>query len=118
MKFMKNDSTPKYARYTKEDTRLIKQFAGKKTAAEIAIMLGRTRASVLNHASHYNISLRQIGQYASNAVLSDLQAQMVCALDDAGFTDTEINKACFPHVSRGCITNIASGSNRQVYINN
>jgi len=103
--------------YSEEEEAVIKQYAGKKTAAEIGLMIGRTRHSVLNWACKNNVSLRQVGQYHCKAKLSDMQAQMVTILADAGYTDTEINKACFQHVSRGCISNIMSGSNRQVYVN-
>lgn len=103
----------KYNRYyTEEEHITVKQFAGKKTAEEIGLMIGRTRNSVLNYASKNKITLRQTGQYHCRARLTDMQAQMVGALFDAGFSNVEINKACFPHVSRGCITGITTGANR------
>ena len=103
------------AYYTDSERELVKKYAGIKTAAEIAIMIGRTRNSVLTFAARNKISLMRKGQYHYSAILTDLQASMVMVLSDAGFTDTEINKACFQHVSRGCITNIARGDNRNVY---
>ena len=39
-------------------------------------------------------------------------AQMVLALYNAGFSATEIRKACFSHVTLGCITGITTGKNR------
>lgn len=101
-----------YQPFSEEETKLIEKFAGKKTAGEIAIMLGRKRASVLGHAHYKGISLKRVGQYHCRAKLSDLQAEMVKALHAAGFSDTEINKACFQHVTRSCISGITTGMTR------
>lgn len=100
--------------YTKVEKATVKEFAGIKTAEEISIILGnnRTRSSVLNYASSKKICLRKIGENHTGAVLSNLQAQIVIALNECGFSDTEIREACFSHVSRGCIYGITSGSNR------
>lgn len=98
--------------YTKEESDIVRQYSGKKTAEEIGMMIGRTRFSVLNYASKNGIGLRQVGQYHCKARLTDLQAQMVGSLYDAGFSSVEIHKSCFSHVSRGCITGITTGNNR------
>ena len=98
--------------YTKEEAETVKKYAQTKTALEIGIMIGRTRMSVLNWASVNKVSLRKKGENHNRAVLSNLQAEMVGALNDAGFSATEIKKACFSHVTLGCITGITSGSNR------
>ena len=63
--------------YSEEEIDVIREFAGKKIAEEIGIMLGRTRDSVLNRASRSKICLRLEGENHRGAKLSNLQAQMV-----------------------------------------
>lgn len=89
--------------YSQEETVIIKQYAGKITAAEIAIILGRSTQSVKSFASSNKISLKKIGENHHSKILSNLQREMILVLSNAGFTDSEINKAAFSHVSRGCI---------------
>lgn len=98
--------------YSEEEIDVIREFAGKKIAEEIGIMLGRTRDSVLNRASRSKICLRLEGENHRGAKLSNLQAQMVKVLFDAGYNSGEIHKACFDHVSPGCIQGITLGNNR------
>lgn len=92
-----------------EDRATIIKYAGTKTGEEIATMLGYKATKVLNYACRNKISLCKSGQYHSNAKLTNLQAEMVKSLSVAGFSDTEINKSCFRHVTRSCITGITRG---------
>lgn len=99
----------KYAPMSPEDHALIVKYASKKSGTEIALMLGCKASKVYDYAHRNSISLRKSGQYHNNAKLTDLQAEMVKALGQAGFSDTEINKSCFPHLSRGCIAGVTKG---------
>lgn len=101
-----------YAPLSTDEHDIIVKFAGKKTSEEIGIMLGIGRRKVQTHATRNKISLRKSGQYHDRAKLTDLQAEMVKALGVAGFSDTEINKACFQHVTRSCISGITTGASR------
>lgn len=102
----------KYSRMTEEEHAIIAEFAGKKTAEEIGLMLGYDRRKILHYANRNGISLQKKGQYHDRAKLTDLQAEMVKALAKCGFSDTEINKACFRHVTRSCISGITTGASR------
>lgn len=98
--------------YTEEDKRIVRKYAGKKSAEEIGLMINRTPASVRHFAYLNKISLRKSGQYHHQSKLTDLQVEMVKALSKCGFSETEINKSCFRHVTRSCITNIVRGATR------
>lgn len=99
--------------YSDEEKKTIKQLAGKKTATEIAKILGRSRAGVSDFASRNNISLMQVGQYHYNAKINDLQVTMIWALYDAGFSVAEIHQNCFKEVSNTTIDDIVNFRTRR-----
>jgi hypothetical protein len=98
--------------YSDEEKEIVKKYAQTKTAEEIGLIIGRSRMSVQAWCSVNYVKLRKVGENHNMAVLSNLQSQMVLALYNAGFSATEIRKACFSHVTLGCITGITTGKNR------
>ena len=100
--------------YTEEEENILKKFAGVKSTEEIAMILGRTKASVAQKAPRMGLSLRtNIGQDHFGAKLSDLQVEMIRVLSEAGFRGCEIHKAAFNHVADDTIYSITSFWRRQ-----
>jgi len=99
--------------YTKEHEAVIAKWAGIKTAEEIGIIIGRTRASVLQKAPRLGLSLRLIGENHYKAKLSNLQVEMINALFVGGFKPCEIHQAAFNHVAANTIYSITSCWNRR-----
>ena len=95
-----------------QDVPMLKKYAGIKTTEEIGVILGRSTCSVASYAAKAGISLKRYGENHRDAKLSNLQVQMLHALSDAGFETGEIRKACFPHVSTGCIYEIKNMNKR------
>lgn len=91
---------------TKED-RLLKQFAGKKTAEELSVIIGRSKHGVHHRINKLGLNGYLRGEYNQNAKLSGTNAQMIQVLYDAGFTANEIQKA-FVNVNISTICDIAA----------
>lgn len=75
---------------TKED-RLLKQFAGKKTAEELSVIIGRSKHGVHHRINKLGLNGYLRGEHHKNAKVSSVHAQMIVVLKDAGFTTNEIH---------------------------
>ena len=91
-----------------EEISTLVQFASTKTAIEIGMMTCRPAASIYSKARGLGVSLLKKGQNHHWHKLSDLQVEMVRALNEAGFTNGEIWTACFDHVTKSAIHDIVS----------
>jgi hypothetical protein len=98
--------------YSKEHEAIIAQWAGIKTAEEIGMMIGRTRASVLQKGPRMGFSLRQTGEDHYKAKLSNLQVEMIHALIEGGFRVCEIHQAAFNHVHVNTVHSVVSSWSR------
>ena len=93
-----------------EDAILI-EYAQKKTAEEIGIMVGKSAPAVYGKAARMGITLTKTGEAHYKAVVSDVQRLAIQVMRDAGFTASEcamvINGQ--PAVSINTIKNICKG---------
>jgi hypothetical protein len=99
----------KGTRYTPVEDATLREYAGKKTAEEIGVIIGRPTSSVHSRMHLLRIPGRLLGENHRGSKLSKLQAQMLTALYQAGFTSNEIQKAAFSHVTVTTILNVANG---------
>ena len=81
--------------YTAEDKATLLELAGKKPMKEVAEILGRSIPSLAQYAGKHGISLRCKGENHYGATLSNLQVEMIRALDECGFSPNEIHKGAF-----------------------
>ena len=65
---------------------ILKQYASRKTAAEIGEILGRTPGAVYHRAKRIGIALIKRGEAHWNTVVSDVQRLAVSILHDNGMT--------------------------------
>lgn len=100
--------------WTKEEDATLKQFAGIKTASEIAIITGRPKNGVHHRIEKLGLDGRMTGEKHWNAKLSNIQSQMIGVLYDAGFTSNEIYQAMTntPDISLSQICNICACRSR------
>jgi 3-deoxy-D-manno-octulosonate 8-phosphate phosphatase KdsC-like HAD superfamily phosphatase len=94
--------------YTAEEDAILKEYAGKKAASTIAIMIERSTGSIYHRIKKLGLSGKICGEDHHAAKLSNLQTQMILALYQAGFTVTEIHDAAITHVSFGVIDDCVS----------
>ena len=100
--------------YTKEEEKILRKWAGIKSADDIAVIIGRTRISVSSKAARMKLSLRtNIGEDHHNAKLSNLQVEMINALTVSGFRVIEIHAAAFSHVDYSTINSVTLAYNRK-----
>lgn len=103
----------KGSRYSREEDKTIREFAGKKTAEEIGTILSRTKHGIHARINHLGISGMLVGENHRSSKLSNLQVQMLVALYCAGFTVNEIHKAAFSHVTLSTVDDVASARTHQ-----
>lgn len=77
--------------WTAKEDALLKQFAGQKTAEELAVIIGRPKNGVHHRIKKLGLNGYLRGEYNQNAKLSSVHAQMIVVLKDAGFTTNEIH---------------------------
>lgn len=77
--------------WSAEEDALLKQFAGKKTAAELSVIIGRPKNGVHHRIKKLGLNGYLQGEHHKNAKLSAVHAQMIVVLKDAGFTTNEIH---------------------------
>ena len=94
--------------YTNSEEAILRKYAGKKSSEEIAVILGRSRYSVLQKAKLSKISLRQIGEDHHKATLSNLQVEIIRSLDESGFSVRDIHEAIFSSKSIDTIRSIVT----------
>ncbi len=100
--------------YSPDEDLIIKKYAGDKSTATIAAIIGRSRQSVSIRARKLGLSLRQVGEDHYNAKLSNLQVEMIHALSNSGFRVCEIHKAAFNHVVYDTIQAAVVAYNRKI----
>lgn len=76
--------------WTREEDRLLKELAGKRTALSIAQLLGRPKNGVHHRINKLGLSGHIRGEHHWAAKLSDDMAEMIGALADAGFEPKKI----------------------------
>lgn len=103
-------------RYTTAEDKTIREFAGKKTAEEIGLIIGRTKDSIHNRVQLLRLDGRIRGEDHHASKLSNLQSQMLLVLYQAGFTVNEIHKAAFDHVAISTVNDVASARTHQEVI--
>jgi len=79
-----------HQQYTEQEIAILRRWAGVKTAAEIATMLGRSVRSVGYKLRDLGLSGQLYGEHHWSAKYADLLIAMVLTLYDAGFTPAEI----------------------------
>lgn len=79
--------------WSKEDDAMLRELVGTMTAESIGKILGRTQRAVWKRVEKLELNGRLHGERHWNAKLSNLQAAMIGALHDAGFTTNEIHGA-------------------------
>lgn len=77
--------------WTTDEDKLLKRFAGKKTAEELSMIIGRPKNGVHHRMKKLGLNGYLRGEYNQNAKLSRVHAQMIVVLKDAGFTTNEIH---------------------------
>ena len=100
-------------RYTQDEDNALRQYAGKKTAEEIGMIIGRTRNSVHCRLKQIGVSGRLVGENHRCSKLSNLQVEMLVALQQAGFTSYDIHQAAFDHVTITTVRNVTELRTRQ-----
>lgn len=76
--------------YTNEEDDIIRQHIGKKSSAEIAEILGRSKLSVQYRVSKLDLLGKLYGDHHPGRKIDSLRAAMVITLGDAGFRPVEI----------------------------
>lgn len=99
-------------KYTKDEDDFIREWAGKRTAAQIGAHIGRTSIAIVNRFRILKISGKMVGEDHYNSKLSNLQVEMLHALVECGFTGSEIHKAVFKHVTKHHIYDIINSKAR------
>lgn len=78
--------------YTESDFRIIKKYAGKKTASYISSLIGHSVYSVRTTCSNNNISLYRYGDDAYNVKYPDSDVLLIRALYDEGLRICDISE--------------------------
>ena len=100
--------------FTETDDAYIIANAGTMPAIKIAANLERSRSTLQRYANKtLKISLRLKGDLHKSSKLSNLQVEIIKALEVCGFSASEIHKACFDHVNRNTVQLIHYGVNRK-----
>jgi hypothetical protein len=87
-----------------DEINIIRKYASTKTADEIGIILGRSRASVAKKAFKMEISMKKKNEHHHFTTYSNLHVAMVHCLLDGGYTPTEVS--AFSDRSRDSIKKI------------
>lgn len=104
-------------RYTLKEDRVIRKYAGVKSAEEIGMMIDRPRHGIHNRIRKLGLSGHLHGEHHWAAKVDGLRLSMIHTLLDAGFTPSEIHRmfrtplditynyitqlACMKHRKRG-----------------
>lgn len=96
--------------WTTYEDEFLRESAGKKTAEEIGMILGRPKGGVHHRMKRLGLDGKPRGENHWNSKLSNTQAQMALALKDAGFTVNEIRDAAFNHVSLTTLVDLLAAS--------
>jgi len=78
--------------WTREEDALLKSLAGKCTAEEIGLVLGRPKSGVHHRISRLKLNGMLCGEAHWNAKIPNLTAGMIGALHDAGYLPSEIHR--------------------------
>ena len=97
--------------YTAEDDATLRQLIGHQSYATIGAVLGRSASSVHGRAKLLGITPSpRRGEQHHAAKLSALQAGMIGALIDCGYTAAEIKQAFGLEISKQTIGDIGRGT--------
>lgn len=91
--------------WTREEDKILRQYAGIKTAAEIAAIVNRPKNGVHHRMNKLNLDGRLTGDKHHAFVGDTTQRLMVLCLHDAGYMPSEISIAFnldLPRVQRFC----------------
>lgn len=99
--------------WERHEDKILRDYAGKKTAPEIAVILDRPTQGVHHRMKHLKLSGRIIGENHWNAKITNLQCQMIIVLYAAGFSINEIQAAAFNHVSVRAVNDLVSARTRK-----
>lgn len=97
--------------WTAEEDRTLRELAGVQPYSTIAGVLGRSRSAVHGRAKRLGITqFMKRGEHHHRAKLSNMQAAMIGALLDAGFTPTEVKRAFDLPVAVNTVGDIGRGT--------
>lgn len=80
------------APWSREEDMLLRKLAGTMPAEQIGMILGRPKNGVHHRIKHLGLDGRLHGEAHWNAKMDNLTAGMVGALNDAGYTPSEIHR--------------------------
>lgn len=95
-------------RWTRDEEKVVRELAGRKTAAEIALILDRPVNGVHHRIKKLGLRGHIHGEHHWNAKVTQLQADMIGVLRDAGFTATQIKDEFNLELSKAAIEDIGA----------
>lgn len=79
-------------KFTPEEDRIVRKYAGKKTAAEIGTILGRPAGGVRSRMKRLGVSGLMHGDAHWAVKVDGLRVSMIHTLLDAGFKPSEVHR--------------------------